>query len=212
MTSSQNQHALLCPGRNLQQRRPLLLALLARIVAARHERAHIRVDRSGRAEARESARAGRVPARRGAESTSSGRPCTGGADSRRFLPCSRFPRSMPAYMTCTRSAIPATTPIEWVIMITPVSRSFCSDSHQVENLRLDRHVERGGWLVGNDQFRIAGKRHRDHHALAHTAGELVRILIDALFRVRDADHAQQLDRRALWPDLSTCPCEAAALR
>ena len=40
---------------------------------------------------------------------------------------------------------------------------------QVEDLRLDRHIERGGRLVGDQQFRIARQRHRDHRALAHTA-------------------------------------------
>ena len=76
-------------------------------------------------------------------------------------------------------------------MITPVSRSVLERAHQVENLGLDRHVERGGRLVGDEQLRVAGERHGDHHALAHAAGELVRILVDALFGVGDADHLQQ---------------------
>ena len=37
---------------------------------------------------------------------------------------------------------------------------------QVQDLRLDRDVERGGRLVGDDQRRLAHQRHRDHHALA----------------------------------------------
>jgi hypothetical protein len=36
---------------------------------------------------------------------------------------------------------------------------------EVEDLRLDRHVERGRRLVGDQQLRAAGERHRDHHAL-----------------------------------------------
>ena len=36
---------------------------------------------------------------------------------------------------------------------------------QVEHLRLDGHVERGRRLVGDQQLRPAGERHRDHHAL-----------------------------------------------
>src|SRR3546814_8399043 len=54
------------------------------------------------------------------------------------------------------------------------------------------HVECGGRLVGDDQLRLGGQRERDHHTLAHAAGELVRIMVDALFRRRDADIGQQL--------------------
>ena len=46
---------------------------------------------------------------------------------------------------------------------------------QLEDLRLDGDVERGGRFVGDQQLRAAGERHRDHHALAQAAGELVRI-------------------------------------
>ena len=48
---------------------------------------------------------------------------------------------------------------------------------QLEDLRLDGHVERGGRLVGDQQLGVAGQRHGDHHALAHAAGELVRIVV-----------------------------------
>ncbi len=41
---------------------------------------------------------------------------------------------------------------------------------QLENLRLDRHVERRRRLVGDQQARFARQRHRDHHALSHAAG------------------------------------------
>ncbi len=63
---------------------------------------------------------------------------------------------------------------------------------QRQHLRLDRHVERGGRLVRDQQARIAGQRHRDHHALAHAAGELVRIGVDARRRIRNADEPQHL--------------------
>ena len=43
-----------------------------------------------------------------------------------------------------------------------------------EYLCLYRDVERGRRLVGNDELRIAGKRHSDQHALPHAAGQLVR--------------------------------------
>ena len=50
---------------------------------------------------------------------------------------------------------------------------------QIEDLRLDGDVERGGGLVGDHQLGLAGQRHRDHDALAHAAGELVRIVVHA---------------------------------
>ena len=43
-----------------------------------------------------------------------------------------------------------------------------------QDLRLDGDVERRRRLVGDQQLRLVGERHRDHHALAHAAGELVR--------------------------------------
>ena len=42
---------------------------------------------------------------------------------------------------------------------------------QVEDLLLHRHVERAGRLVGDQQLRLAGDRHRDHHALLLAARE-----------------------------------------
>ena len=194
LTSSQNQHA------DVVARRDLAAAAgsSARTARARSCSAArtgtCPADRSGPAASPRSAPASPCAARRAAGSTSAGRPCTGAAGWRRSLRCVAVSTMWPAYMTLTRSAMPATTPIEWVIMITPVPSSLCRRAHQLEDLRLDRHVERGRRLVGDQQLRIAGERHRDHHALAHTARELVRVLVDALFGVRDADHLEQLDR------------------
>ena len=66
--------------------------------------------------------------------------------------------------------------------------------HQLQDLRLDGDVERGGRLVGDDQLRIAGKPDRDHHALAHAAGELMRILLEPARGIGNADQPQQFDR------------------
>ena len=66
--------------------------------------------------------------------------------------------------------------------------------HQLEDLRLHGHVERRRRLVRDQELRVAGERHRDHHALAHAARELVRIVVDALLRRRDPDELQHLDR------------------
>src|SRR5260221_11089718 len=46
---------------------------------------------------------------------------------------------------------------------------------ELENLRLDRHVERGGWLVGDQELRLARKRDSDHCALAQAYAEMVGI-------------------------------------
>ncbi len=61
-----------------------------------------------------------------------------------------------------------------------------------QDLRLHGHVERGGGLVGEQDLRAQRERHRDHHALAHSAGELVRVGARALTRPGDADALHQL--------------------
>ena len=77
-------------------------------------------------------------------------------------------------------------------------------AQQVEDLRLDRHVERGRRLVGDQQLRLAGQRHGDHHALAHAAGELVRIVVDAALAASgmptQAEHLDRARSRALRAD------------
>ena len=70
-------------------------------------------------------------------------------------------------------------------------------AHQVEDLRLDRHVQRRRRLVGDQQLRIARQRHRDHHPLAHAAGKLMRILAHPPLRRGNADQHQHLDRPLL---------------
>ena len=41
--------------------------------------------------------------------------------------------------------------------------------HQIEDLCLNRHVERGRRLVGDQNIRLAGERHGDHDTLPHAA-------------------------------------------
>ena len=53
---------------------------------------------------------------------------------------------------------------------------------QVHDLGLHGHVEGGGRLVGDEHLRVQRQRHRDHDALAHAAGELVRVVADPLPR------------------------------
>ena len=51
---------------------------------------------------------------------------------------------------------------------------------QVDDLRLDGHVERRHRLVADDEARLDGERARDADALSLAAGELVRIARDVL--------------------------------
>ena len=64
---------------------------------------------------------------------------------------------------------------------------------QFQDLGLHGDIQGGGGLVGHDQAGVQGERCRDHDALLLAAGELVRVVVDARFRVRDAHFAQGFD-------------------
>ncbi len=64
---------------------------------------------------------------------------------------------------------------------------------EVEDLLLHGDVERGGRFVGDEQTRAAGQGHGDDDALAHAAGELVRVLPGAPGGFGDADLPEQFD-------------------
>ena len=64
---------------------------------------------------------------------------------------------------------------------------------QIEDALLHRHVEGAGGFVGDDQRRPQGDRDGDQDALAHAAGQLVRILPGAQLRLGEADAGQKLD-------------------
>ena len=66
-------------------------------------------------------------------------------------------------------------------------------AQEIEDLRLNRHVECGRRLVGDEELGLAGKGHRDHDPLAHAAGELVRVVAVPRLRVRDADLREKFD-------------------
>ena len=65
---------------------------------------------------------------------------------------------------------------------------------QRQDLGLNGDVECGGRLVGDQQRRAAGQRHRDHGALAHAAGELMRIFPRPLLGLGYPHQAQHVDR------------------
>ena len=83
--------------------------------------------------------------------------------------------------------------------------------HLVDDLRLGGDIERGRRLVGNDQVRLVQHGDRDSDALAHAAGELMRIGAQALVRRRDADALERPDSlRARLRDSETLRCARMA--
>ena len=72
-------------------------------------------------------------------------------------------------------------------------RGLAEVAQQFQDLRLHGDVERRGRLVGDQQLRPADQAGRDHHALAHAAGELMRIVVDAPLRRGDADAAEHVE-------------------
>ena len=62
---------------------------------------------------------------------------------------------------------------------------------QIENLGLDRHIERRRRFVGDDQLRPARQRHGDHHPLVHAARKLVGVFLDPPIRIGDADPVEK---------------------
>ncbi|MNI90031.1 hypothetical protein D3C73_1475070 [compost metagenome] len=65
---------------------------------------------------------------------------------------------------------------------------------QFDDLRLDGHVQRGRGFIGHHQLGLGSQRQRNHHPLAHAAGELVRIVVDAFARGRNTGGRQQFHR------------------
>ena len=61
----------------------------------------------------------------------------------------------------------------------------------VEDLRLDGHVQCCRGFVGNQQRRLAGQRHGDHGALAHAARERMRVAVEQALGVGQAYFFQQ---------------------
>ncbi|MNC49773.1 hypothetical protein D3C75_989740 [compost metagenome] len=58
---------------------------------------------------------------------------------------------------------------------------------QFQYLRLDGHIERRGWFIGNENRWVARQRHRNHHALTHAARKLKRIIAETLGACRNSD-------------------------
>ena len=67
-------------------------------------------------------------------------------------------------------------------------------AQQAQDLVLNGHIERRGWLIGQQQSRIGGERDSDHGALAHSAGKFVRELAEPCRAGGDPDEVQQVQR------------------
>ncbi len=63
---------------------------------------------------------------------------------------------------------------------------------QFQNLRLNRHIERRGGLVGDQDVGLVGQRHGDHHPLSLPTRQLMRIGVQTACRLADADTLQQV--------------------
>jgi len=64
---------------------------------------------------------------------------------------------------------------------------------QIKNLRLDGDVEGSSGFIGDQQLRTVHDGHGDHDALAHSAGELMRIVACAAFGLGDGYVIHGLD-------------------
>jgi len=81
---------------------------------------------------------------------------------------------------------------------------------QPQDFCLDRHVECGRRLVSDQKVRVVGERHGDHHALALSSRELVRIGFEPPLRIRNVDQLQELQR--LFPRRGSLPIKSQARR
>ena len=105
----------------------------------------------------------------------------------------------PSRMTATLSLTFSTMVRSWVIRSTRHVVGALKLADQLQDFRLDGHVERGGRLVGDEELGIVGDRDGDHHALALAAGELMRVLLEPRLRFGDAHFLQEIERAGAAP-------------
>ena len=163
---------------------------LAGARAARLETA-ARKDRAGRGRLARRSCAIRRPARL----TASARPPAGpryrdGRGSRSSAVAAPSSTMRPAYITAMRSASAATTPRSCVTSTRAMPRLVAQLREQRHHLRLHGDVERSRRFVREQHARARDQRERDGDALAHAAGQLVRIARKRAGRVRQA-HASE---------------------
>ena len=66
--------------------------------------------------------------------------------------------------------------------------------NQLQNLRLNGHVQRRGRFVGNKKVRLGDEGHCDHDPLPHASGEFVRVHFQAMFRLGNTGFIQHGQR------------------
>ncbi len=70
-------------------------------------------------------------------------------------------------------------------------------AHEVQDLRLDRDVQRRRRLVRDQQLGLTGQGHRDHDSLRHATGEFVGVRLHAFLGIGNANPCEYLDGRLL---------------
>ena len=73
------------------------------------------------------------------------------------------------------------------------AESVAEIEQQLQDRRLHGDVEGRRRLVGDDDVGVARDRHRDDDALLLAAGQLVRVVVDAVLGVGQADQVEQFD-------------------
>ena len=104
--------------------------------------------------------------------------CRDAAGRRRSRRASASSTTRPRYSTITRWEICRTTDRSWLMKISARPNSRLQRQDQVDDLRLDRDVERADRLVADHQLRPQDHRAGDADALVLAAGEFVRIAVD----------------------------------
>ena len=61
---------------------------------------------------------------------------------------------------------------------------------QFHNLCLNGYIQCSCRFIADDQFRITDHGNGNYHTLLHATGELMRIAVNTLFRVRDSQFAE----------------------
>ena len=69
--------------------------------------------------------------------------------------------------------------------------------HQLKDLRFNGHVQRRGGFIRDHHLRAAHHGHADHDSLAQTAGQLMRIALVTLLRLRDSHRTENINNTLL---------------
>ena len=152
-----------------------------RIERARHLAAPARPPRAAR-RGRSAARPRTAPS------------CTDASASSATACASPHSTILPRYMTAIAWLMCATAARSCAMKRYETPRRSWRSRQQVQDLRADRHVERGHGLVEHDELRRERERARDGDALALAAGELVRV--ERGRALGQADEVEQLAPRA----------------